>query len=310
MPVLQSTEPSRVIPRTPPRPSKQLQKLVASAMADVSPSGDRLSLRTEVRAALEAGRQAPVDVQKESRRAQGTLNLYKALTHVTCVARHPFRSIQESIARAQGKPDRLRVCWVQKQDGPEVERAMRVLARLQAVTTPRPYPLDVTLFQNRHPNAFSVGAGKFGIHDGMMDARMTDDAVAFVLAHELAHDLHHDSEGMARLTDMQTRLQELARNLPRAARTAHDNVLEKEILALKREVESEADAEALRLMSRAGFDPVKGVDWFSRFPTGTEIGRAEHELDHPPLAKRIAAMRAQIVREQLTNTSTRAGTVR
>ena len=291
-------------PRTAPKPVahplvRLVQSLTAPAPApELSPT-DRLELRRSVLDALQEGRRSPIDVKGETTRAQEALRAHATTTGLGCVIAHPVRSTQEAKLRRKGEVVKDPVCWVQRTEGADVARAERILVRLLAVAGTRPYPLEVTVFQNHDPNAFSAGGGRFGVHEGLLKTVRNDDELAFVLAHELAHEMHHDGAGVLKALETRRGLERESKRLPRPERQVRNEAIEDEFLAAKRLLETEADASALRMMSRAGFDPRMGIAFFERIPTAAESLRPETDLSHPRTTTRISAMKAQIQREGL-----------
>jgi len=115
------------------------------------------------------------------------------------------------------------------------------------------------------PNAFVTGGKYVYVFHGLLEQATSEDEVAFVLAHELGHSLlkqsirqqNDDSAlliGLAQLGAMLSKnnadgMQNLARYLESS---------------YSRLDEEEADALAVVISRRAGFDPLRGVDFFSR----------------------------------------------
>lgn len=276
-----------------------VQRLTASEPTPRLNPADRLELGKNIQRAVQQGRTSPIDVRRETAQAADTLKIYATATGLGCLIAHPLRSAREASMRRKGEAIADPVCWVQRTEGPEVARAEKILSRLLAVAGSRPYPLEVTVFQKSDPNAFSAGGGRFGLHEGLLKAVRNEDELAFVMAHELAHELHRDGEGVARALEERRKLDDAGKNLPRGIREERDEALEQAFLAAKRQLESEADTAAIRMMSQAGFDPSRGLAFFERTPTAAESLRREEDLSHPLTTKRVAAMRAQIAREGL-----------
>ncbi|MEL6958525.1 MAG: M48 family metallopeptidase [Pseudomonadota bacterium] len=123
------------------------------------------------------------------------------------------------------------------------------------------------------------------------DARNRDE-LAFVLAHEAAHHIEdHLSEQQRLATTGAIVFGQLAGAL---GRSADDIRIAQEVGAAvgartySREFELEADRLGTIITARAGFDPVRGADFFFRVPDPGDTFLATH----PPNAERI-----QLVRE-------------
>ena len=115
------------------------------------------------------------------------------------------------------------------------------------------------------PNAFVTGGKYIYVFHGLLEQATSEDEVAFVLAHELGHSLlkqsirqqNDDSTlliGLAQLGAMLS--QNHAGDIQNVARFLE--------ASYSRLDEEEADALAVAITRRAGFDPLRGVDFFSR----------------------------------------------
>lgn len=148
-------------------------------------------------------------------------------------------------------------------------------------------------------NAFNIPGGHVYVHDALVLA--AGDAAEFmaVLAHETAHGTRrHGTQqvtaayGLSVIVDMA-----FGRN-PSAVEGLAANVLAGGILAdYSREMEREADAEGLRLMVAAGYDPEGMVRFFSRLLELRQ--RRPNEIErflgsHPLTESRIADVRQRI----------------
>ena len=139
-----------------------------------------------------------------------------------------------------------------------------------------------------------------GLLHGQPNSTKNFHEVAFVMAHELAHNLHQDVKGRRTSNQAGENLFQVYND--HAMKTGGEPVTQNspEVhLAMgingeiSRALEAEADAEALRMMAHAGYDPMQGIAYFK--------GR-EHEdsgSDHPAFADRLSAGEALIQREGL-----------
>jgi Zn-dependent protease with chaperone function len=115
-------------------------------------------------------------------------------------------------------------------------------------------------------NAFVTGGKYIYVFTGLIKQAETDDELAFVLGHELGHSLL--KQNLRQKDDITTTLGGLATLI---AAVAAKNSL-KDVQAVTQAVgaeysrtdEEEADALAVAIAWRAGFDPLRGVDFFSR----------------------------------------------
>lgn len=121
---------------------------------------------------------------------------------------------------------------------PRMTMIADVLSRIEAATgfSPR-----VTLSDDASMSAFVMPDGTVVLSAGLVSATMTDDEMAFIIAHEASHILAGDQS---------------------PALADSDSPLLREM---------EADASALDIMERAGFDPGASVDILLRLSGRAEI---------------------------------------
>jgi predicted Zn-dependent protease len=123
--------------------------------------------------------------------------------------------------------------------------------------------LDTTPPQN---NAFVVGGRYVYVYTGFIAAAQSDDEIAFVLGHELGHSLlKHGERRSADSTQQIVDLIAVIASLSRG-KTAQQAALFSEVLSANYSQQDEAEADALgtAIALRAGFDPLRGVDFFTR----------------------------------------------
>jgi predicted Zn-dependent protease len=140
-------------------------------------------------------------------------------------------------------------------------------------------------------NAFALPGGFIFITEPLIDLCAGDPAgatsemaseMAFFLAHEMGHILRgHAREQLT----AGTFLNAVTSRLPGAGRMLHE-LLGK---GYSRQLELDADREAVRLAGLAGFDPFAGVRAMQRLAriSPDTAGLAEYSALHPPFADRI-----------------------
>lgn len=162
-------------------------------------------------------------------------------------------------------------------------------------------PFTFRVLDVREINALSV-PGYVYINRGLIQFVNADpQELAGVIAHEIAHTTErHVAKQMERLYGASFLLQVLS-----SGRATIDTIAEIAVnLALSgnsREDERAADAQALRFMSRAGFDPEGLVRFFERLQTQTSDpqGLNRYFASHPATKERVARAREQIRKEGL-----------
>lgn len=248
---------------------------------------------------LAKGRTAAFDPKEETAKALKTMQGYTLLTKVWAT----LENAPELLANYQAtrKFKYADVVWVSKQTGIEVDRVKAIMERLAKVAPERPYPLETTVFQRKVPNAFSAGGGQFGIHDEILRLAKTDDELAYLMGHELAHDVHRDV-GAHRL--IQERMgawqkQAKAEGVPKATREKIKALFDEQQTAIRRTMESQADADGLRYAARAGYDPNVGSEFLKKIDPKPAADKVYLQGGYPPTRKRIQAMKDLIEQGRL-----------
>lgn len=166
--------------------------------------------------------------------------------------------VSKGVAVESGPGGELRVVGRVIGDGPGVDRARSIMARLLPSYI-RPDRLRVRLVENESWNAMVMPNGAVWVFTGLL-RDMSDDELATVLGHELAHFTYEHSRKRAR--------QQVWIDLAAAvAGNATNNPTARQLIALglsawgsgySREHEDQADRVGLRYAYEAGFDVEKG----------------------------------------------------
>ena len=168
-----------------------------------------------------------------------------------------------TLYRAQGLLD---TPAVQHQD----ERVQALFKRLLAhVDVIHPgasaWDWEIHVVDRGRVNAYTVGAGKIMVYRGLIERlALTEDELAFILAHEMAHNLReHMREYLSNYVPIYAAGVGLTQALsPWASAMIIDYGVEKN---LSRTKEIEADRIGLELMARAGFNPAAAQSTFAKF---------------------------------------------
>ncbi len=169
---------------------------------------------------------------------------------------------------------------------------------------PQPYEYRFSVIENPEINAFTPGAGFVYVHTGVLLQARNVSEVAGVIAHEIGHVVRrHVALGYNRqrsagvlhtigvivgavlLGDAGAMLADLGGGL--AAQTV--------LTTYSREQESEADAFAVEILPRAGYDPNGLVTFFQTVQREYGDGGIPFLASHPAPTDRIETTRALIV---------------
>lgn len=166
---------------------------------------------------------------------------------------------------SQGRDDAQRVYLVTDERSRRVNDLVR---KLLAAMGQDPKAWTVRVLDTTPPtnNAFVVGGEYVYVFTGFLAAAQSDDELAFVLGHELGHSLLKHNE--RRQNDSAMQLSQLAVLI--AALSKGKTVKELgefgEVFGAQYSQKDEAEADALgaAIAVRAGFDPLRGADFFTR----------------------------------------------
>jgi len=173
----------------------------------------------------------------------------------------------------------------------------KVVARLQAHSSPVDLKMRVKVIKNAHLNAFAYPNGMIYIHTGLL-ARMDNEAqLAAVLAHEMTHSIRrHALRAFRRYKDQPAFLRAVehtlskTRGLQDIARFMGISGAMAAMSGYTRELEAEADRVGLEVMAAAGYDPGEALALFDHMITEIEQEGLEEPFffgSHPKVRQRI-----------------------
>ncbi len=216
----------------------------------------------------------------------------------------------EAIAQARQYDDEL---LSQGRDGTQRvylvtdERSRRVndlVRKLLAAMGQDPKAWTVRVLDTMPPtnNAFVVGGEYVYVFTGFLTAAQSDDELAFVLGHELGHSLLKHNE--RRQNDSAMRLSQLAVLVAALSKgkTAKELGEFGEVFGAQYGQKDEAEADALgaAVALRAGFDPLRGADFFTRMVKENDAAAPGATLTEAQLqSMRVQATQAQNTCAQL-----------
>ncbi len=157
-------------------------------------------------------------------------------------------------------------------DHPALPQLKATVARL-ALVTERPKILyTVKVVEDEEPNAFTFPGGFIYVTTGLLKMAQSEHELASVLAHEIAHNTRLHALQMIRKESrlsVPVLLAMLAAIFIRGETTAQaaqvvSQVVQVLMLGYSRDMEREADEEALAYLSKAGFNPVGLLTFFEK----------------------------------------------
>lgn len=153
------------------------------------------------------------------------------------------------------------------------ERLQQIAERLVAVSHFKGLPVKVYVLQDDTLNAFNTGGGHVYVNTGLVNRAGSEDEVAFVLGHELAHAMGNHVERSI-LPELTVTLGALLAAKLTKGQTA-DQVIGMVHQSLtsgySRRHERESDVLGTLYALRAGYNPLRGAEFFIR------LAKEEHE---------------------------------
>jgi Zn-dependent protease with chaperone function len=161
---------------------------------------------------------------------------------------------------------------------------------------------EVNVLESAQINAICLPGGKIAVYSGLITTLDLSDAeLAAVLGHEMAHALReHTRERASQAALSNAVVQAVANSRSRYANTnAELTKLGSQLfvqLPFSREMELEADALGLELMSRAGYDPSLAPGLWRKMRAHSGGSSVEFLSTHPDDEKRIAQIESLLQR--------------
>jgi predicted Zn-dependent protease len=181
-----------------------------------------------------------------------------------------------------------------------VDYVQRVGQRLADVAE-RDLPYEFQVINESVPNAWALPGGKIAINRGLLAEMQTESELAAVLGHEIVHAAaRHGAQGQTRNLLLQGAV--LAGGIAVGAATDDESYTQAALLGgmigsqlinqkYSRDAERESDLYGMRMMKRAGYNPIGAVELQETFVRLSE-GRQSSAFDawfasHPPSRERV-----------------------
>jgi hypothetical protein len=184
-------------------------------------------------------------------------------------------------------------------DGSEGTRAIDGLVGRLTAGLDTPYRMRVRVLNSKDVNAFAAPGGYIVVLSGLIDFAVSPDELAGVVAHEIGHVLHrHPTQAMLRQINEARLFGFMTGNASGggAISTIADATLG---ASYSREAETQADATAFALLSRARISPQGMAAFFDRLIAQGKSGKGTILASHP--ADETRSRRARESASQLRN---------
>jgi Zn-dependent protease with chaperone function len=212
----------------------------------------------------------------------------------TAAARIVSRSAEISVGRETASL--VEQYFTVDTDPVAVARVRGIGRRLVGAARDAEYPFEFHVVESPEVNAFALPGGFIYVFRGLLQLSPTDDALAFVLAHEIAHVTRRHA---ARQFEKNLLLAAAITGIlsgtgaPRGVNGAASLAQEIASLSFTRSDEAEADEEGMALFTAAGYNPRAAVDAMELVKRAGGDGRSVPALlrSHPLPDSRIKKLR-------------------
>lgn len=159
------------------------------------------------------------------------------------------------------------------------ERLQQIAEKLVAVSHFKGLPVKICLLEDNTLNAFNTGGGYIYVHTGLVNKAGSEDELAFVLGHELGHAMgdHVDRTTLPTLTVTLAALLAAKLTKGQTADQVIGTVHQYLTSGYSRRHERESDVLGTLYALRAGYNPLRGADFFIRVAREEEEAREAAE---------------------------------
>ena len=178
-------------------------------------------------------------------------------------------------------------------DGSDGVQALNKVTERLLATVETPYRVQVTVADSGIVNALAAPGGQVVIFRGLIDKAQTAEEVTGVLAHELAHVVHrHPTQGMITMMGWSALLAAFSGGASFSGEVLAELAAHLATSAYSRDLEAEADAKAVEMLSAAGIDRGGLVSFFRTIQgmESTGLNIPEYLSSHPLTQNRIEAI--------------------
>lgn len=172
-----------------------------------------------------------------------------------------YEQFGELFAKLEGK-DQAQRCT----GNPAARAVLDDLTGRLAVAADSPYEFRIAVLNLETPNAFALPGGRIVILRGLLDFAQSPDEISGVLAHEMGHVIHrHGTEGIIKALGLTFFFGVMLGDLGSGTIGLMGETLVQ--TSFSREAESEADRDALDILTRGGLATGGLVAFFERLQT-------------------------------------------
>lgn len=152
------------------------------------------------------------------------------------------------------------------------------------------YPVRITVVKNSLVNAYALPGGGIVVYDSIINTLSTPEALAGLLAHEFSHvALKHTTRNVFRVLSGYLFVSLLFGDASGIAAVVIDNANQLRNLSYSRDLEAEADANAMKILKEKQLSAEGMIQLFNALKEKESIKVSEIVSTHPDLDARIEA---------------------
>jgi beta-barrel assembly-enhancing protease len=183
---------------------------------------------------------------------------------------------------------------------PTLQQALdRMVGRLAEHSGKKGFVFRVHVIESSTVNAFALPGGNLVVYTGLLRAADAPDQVAGVLGHEMAHvTQRHGMQRIAHALGLAAAVNVLLGDVSGLAALGAEMLKAGTLTSYGRDQERDADLEGVRLLHRAGIDPLGLSQFFATLEKEQPAGQLKAAVSwlssHPELSERREAVRARV----------------
>lgn len=181
------------------------------------------------------------------------------------------------------------------EDQEQLSRVRRIGMSILSVCERKDMPYEFKILNIDEPNALALPGGFVYLTRGLVEVVISDDELAFVIAHEVGHVVgRHARKAISQDTIISVLASILLGGASQIVRTAADVLYTLQRLGYSRNQEREADNFALKYIKAAGYNPVGAITMLSKFSDQRLRGLERYFSTHPDAGERIQRLAKQL----------------
>lgn len=175
-------------------------------------------------------------------------------------------------------------------EGEDLKKLRKILGKMRQYISRKELTYQVFLIEDKeNVNAFTVPGGNIYVTDALMRFVESDDELAVILGHEIGHNENQHTNRFLRKQNAAAKI------VGKEAGTIVAGITSMLTMAFGQPQELEADRCGLYLAYSAGYNPMKGIDFFKRLGKNSESTQTIRFIStHPFPSERAGCMESYL----------------